>query len=350
MVAEAQAAARLLLSSWTSASPTLARWRRGSPRCARPRGCRPRSRLSSPWPRAPTATCGRWSGSSSSSACGSARCASTTPRRGAVLGLQGRDRLPVRRVEVAVPGEAARAGMGARLDAALCDSRPRPVAGAGELRLLLPGPGAVGCPRPELTKLRLLARAADGISVGGRPGQARPRRAGVEPAARGGHDAVRLPRGVRPGLVRRAGGVPRGAELSQVHGLAGPELEPREAAPAARRAGRAALEQRGRARRRGRQGGAAVRLRPRALPRAVAAPGHPRRPRPPARSSRRRCRCCCACRSDRRDRGGDGGVPADEGRLRLSALGHKVQDEGRVGTATLTRAFRRPRRRRSPAR
>ena len=62
-------------------------------------------------------------------------------------------------------GEAARAGMGARLDAALCDSDLVPLLVQENFVSYYPAL-AQGSPRPELTKLRLLARAADGISVG----------------------------------------------------------------------------------------------------------------------------------------------------------------------------------------
>lgn len=63
------------------------------------------------------------------------------------------------------PGEAARASMNSRLDAALCDADLVPLLVQENYVNYSPAL-AQGSARPELTRLRLLARAADGISVG----------------------------------------------------------------------------------------------------------------------------------------------------------------------------------------
>ena len=62
-------------------------------------------------------------------------------------------------------GEAARASMNSRLDAALCDADLVPLLVQENFVNYSPAL-AQGSARPELARLRLLARAADGISVG----------------------------------------------------------------------------------------------------------------------------------------------------------------------------------------
>ena len=62
-------------------------------------------------------------------------------------------------------GEAARASMNSRLDAALCDADLVPLLVQENFVSYSPAL-AQNTARPELTRLRLLARAADGISVG----------------------------------------------------------------------------------------------------------------------------------------------------------------------------------------